>query len=121
MELKETFKIDELTKREFKFRCWNNSTKKWLEHGEKPSQSNPDLILCQNTNVIDSNGVEIYEGDIVIPTKFKDVPNVVHYIGHGFYRVKVHGNKTYTNPLGFCSIKIIGNIFQNPEILKEQL
>jgi uncharacterized phage protein (TIGR01671 family) len=76
-----------------------------------------DLVLMQYTGIKDINNVEIYESDIVIPVKFKDIPNTVEYIEHGFYRVKNHNGKVYVNPLGNCQLKIIGNIFENPELI----
>lgn len=73
--------------------------------------------VMQFTGIHDINGNEIFEGDIVIPTKFKDKPNRVEFIKHGFYRVKNINNKIYVNPLGNCEIKIIGNIYENPDLL----
>ena len=65
----------------------------------------------QFTGVKDVNDQDIYEGDIVLPVKFKDKPNDVEYISHGFYRTTYHKGKQYLNPLGSCQIKVIGNAY----------
>jgi uncharacterized phage protein (TIGR01671 family) len=75
------------------------------------------LIIMQSTGIEDVSGNMIFEGDIVIPVKFKDVPNQVKYIYNAFYRCKMHGTKEYINILGNCQVKIIGNIYQNEAIL----
>lgn len=80
----------------------------------------PIFEVMQFTNQVDKYGKEIYEGDIVIPTKFKDKPNTVLFVEHGFYRVKNHNGRTYCNPLGSCEVKVIGNIYENPELLNHK-
>tara|TARA_R110000868_G_scaffold247511_3_gene503878 strand:+ start:661 stop:1089 length:429 start_codon:yes stop_codon:yes gene_type:complete len=77
----------------------------------------PIFEVMQFTNQVDKYGKEIYEGDIVVPTKFKDKPNTVLFVEHGFYRVKHVNGRTYCNPLGSCEVKVIGNIYENPELL----
>jgi uncharacterized phage protein (TIGR01671 family) len=67
--------------------------------------------IGQYTGVKDVNDQDIYEGDIVLPVKFKDKPNDVEYISHGFYRTTYHKGKQYLNPLGSCQIKVIGNAY----------
>jgi uncharacterized phage protein (TIGR01671 family) len=109
-----------------KFRAWDESQNYMAYQGTPDLETIQSFIyhfgdktLMQYTGVSDVNGKEIYEGDIVVPTKFKDVPNVVQYVQNGFYRVKKHGEKTYVNPLGNCQIKVIGNIFESTKLSKK--
>lgn len=82
---------------------------------------NPEGLSLLCTNVPDITGKLIFEGDIVVPTKFKDIPNLVKYISGGFYRVKKHGERIYINPLGTCELKIIGNIYENSDLVNVSL
>jgi hypothetical protein len=100
--------MEKLTQRTIKFRIWNG---KRMIMPTKITNNNKDLIM-QYTGVNDINGIEIYEGDFVVPAKYKDKKNIVQYIAHGFYRVKEINGKIYTNILGTCELIVIGNIYE---------
>ena len=124
--------------REIKFRAWNKNYKAWGDkHGAfifaqeiNLSQYSADYIFQQFTGLKDKDGREIYEGDIIQLT-FKGIkssrPLVVRYFDEMacFY---LHNNLApvkYWNDI-FKSIQtifsekitVIGNIFENPELLK---
>jgi len=90
-------------------------TPKWEEVGtivEHPDL-NSEFVLMQFTGLTDKNGKEIYEGDIVRRWR-SPVPKVVEWktdrwVYTGF---NVSSNSKYGNTL-----EVIGNIYQNPELL----
>jgi hypothetical protein len=114
--------IGEFSMREIKFRAWNNKNKKWLQEfavdcrdgGVMPhiasgtfDDNDENAILMQYSGLKDKNGKEIYEGDIV---KLDDgyvfevaIPNI-----YGLEFEAVSTNE----------FEIIGNIYENPELLK---
>ena len=107
----------------------------WDLHGWNDNKNN-DYILMQSTNCVDSHGKEIFEGDIVKETKDDE-----HYICEvkyddylkqfRLYRFKGRQSyllidyDSYDEIINDCNNhdrvigEIIGNIYQNPELLEK--
>jgi hypothetical protein len=114
--------------RDIKFRFWdepNNKMRSWDEWSRQASarvllDSNyppARIIPMQFTGLVDKNGVEIYEGDII----FCDRCNLNSEISWGkksamfyFHRPNVHD----AYDVDCQCIEVIGNIHQNPELIK---
>jgi uncharacterized phage protein (TIGR01671 family) len=88
-----------------------------------------DGVLMQYTGLKDKNGVEIYEGDIV-EHKYKssngDIKTkiyiIIYHLGC-FYCAEHKGNFSssvgyYTTLVNGNGLEIIGNIYENPELLE---
>ena len=92
-------------------------------------ERNDDLIIMQYTGLKDKNGVEIFEGDILEVEKNEDGTYKGTINGKTFFdrfqgyssKIKVEGMHDI-NTLRYWNnrVRIIGNIYENPELLKEQ-
>lgn len=123
--------------REIKFRAWDERTMfypsqitfescSWhVDKGRGVSiPSQPHITLMQFTGLHDKNGKEIYEGDIC---RLVNAEGYEHYENMAGIRAVEWNNENMALqfsgyvPLkwgGRESIEVIGNIYQNPELLK---
>ena len=91
-----------------------------------PAQLNPET-WTQFTGLLDANGVEIYEGDILKDNSIsKDryefgefVYGVIEFVKSGFCEVYRHSDgRVYHEDIDGVHYVVVGNIYQNPELLK---
>lgn len=88
-----------------------------------------DVILMQSTGLKGKNGVEIFEGDVVAfedsdgGYEYQDIvinTGIVEYGELGFYftnRVAVDMDDFYIKDGRCDDVEVIGNIYENPELL----
>jgi uncharacterized phage protein (TIGR01671 family) len=144
--------------REIKFRAWDRKRKKmWYpfndevdfyaigmsgalyaldENGKYDyTEEFEKMIFMQFTGLKDSNGKEIYEGDIIKfyennPEKWVDVTSTAILVKWDYYFMCLSiSHEGVLFPIGegievvkrdgFNYYKVIGNIHENPELLKE--
>lgn len=111
----------------YKFRCLGLESKKWHYYNEIDGRANitPDEPCSgsqQSTNLLDKNGVEVFEGDVVTYIGHKNrviawTPDDSHYAG--WYAVK-EGSRPLPISGGneHNTIEVIGNIYQDAHLLK---
>jgi len=75
-----------------------------------------DYDIMQFTGLKDKNGVDIYEGDIV-KTKFGSIYNVDFVGGCFILAVKEIEYYSFTKNIA-KQLEVIGNIYENPELIR---
>lgn len=126
--------------REIKFRAWDRKFKKWTsysiddgllmfydDHAEcwEIGREGERFILCQYTGLKNINGEEIYEGDIVKAVSFSKWIGVAKYSDENQAFIfddldkKYRGKSTVFMNQFDDGFEILGNIYENPELLEE--
>lgn len=110
---------------EIKFRAYNKSTGLWYSNERIKSLGNlhklmmlKHVVLMQFTGLQDKNWVEIYEEDIV-QCDYINIPLTVSF-DLGAFVLKVDGRTRICN-INQSYITVIGNIFDNAELLQAAL
>lgn len=109
--------------RTIKFKFWNPQAKSFVEqykysgYVDELFEQDDMLIPCQFTGLQDIKGNDLYEGDIV---KFhKDKIGCVDFeFGSFLLRIKNSSTMGFIFLHAVGPVKIIGNKFQNEELLK---
>lgn len=132
--------------RKIKFRAWDKEKKRWMTpeiEDEEESEIRLDLWgsitfkqpwyeqddgivvtldgsnkfeVMQSTGVKDENNVEVFEGDIV--SYFKKGNSIIEWKDGGFIIKRILDGEYDLLQSRIAKIEVIGNIHQNPELLK---
>lgn len=128
--------------RQIKFRVWDIEDKRYINNSESGlgdisggildfENGENGFLYQQFTELFDQNGKEIYEGDIIKMGEPRYVDG--HYVDNNIGVVCRMGNLWALHPIEtlgdhhggviyfpfFDIPPVIGNIFENPELLKE--
>lgn len=108
---------------EFKFRAWDSKTKT-MGTTFNPFPNNTSgcfdkhIILMQYTGLKDKHGKEIYEGDLIKFETHKYPHKIIFDLG-AFKGKQIKGKfQGYADGLFFYRSDVIGNIYENKELLK---
>ena len=112
----------------FKFRFWDKETKTMqkipmieLNHRITLDKIFADdrVIFMQCTGMKDKNGKLIYEGDVIKRANAMNQQYIIAWNDKGFWSASEHA-------LSFCvetimkDYEVIGNIYENPELLESE-
>lgn len=76
-----------------------------------------ESVLMQSTGLVDKNGKEIFEGDIVLI--YGEKISKVFY-SQGSFCVDILNGGTPLHGFSSKQLEVIGNIYENPELLEEE-
>lgn len=125
--------------REIRFRAWDKQSKRMEDvdtlnlymgcanESDMGSLWFDDIVLMQYTGLIDKNGKEIFEGDIVRVYDENRLVEFKHAFwtnldigGFGTMITQDEGNKYFKPLYRYGDAEVIGNIWENPELLEDK-
>ncbi len=126
-----------MSNRTIKFRVWNKVDFQWVKTWDefaplfgtnlkensifslsRMGGEGYEYVVQQFTGLLDKNGKEVYEGDYLISKdKKKYLVEWLDWCG-GFYPFNERNDVYRTNDIDDGDLLIIGNIFENPELVK---
>jgi len=109
--------------REIKFRFWSKISKAMKTRKDSDADpysplplNSPNYITMQFTGLQDSDGNDIYEGDIVKPQQNPKGPFLISYVEGCFVLEDPLGSK-HGILLKWKPVKVLGNEFEDRELL----
>lgn len=103
--------------RPLKFRAWDGTRFKWVIFPDSipiPQSLIWEMPMQQFTGLTDKNGKEVYEGDVVTyRDQFNNIKQGVVEWDSGGFRVESGGL--------FKPEEVIGNIYENPELIEKSV
>ena len=119
-------------KREIKFRAWHNGNNFILDNAHIYDDFNEMIVsngntysLMQFTGLLDKNGKEVYESDIVefYYNDKKTLGEIIFHNSKATYGIKGKGyflSFAWLNSIELYDYEVIGNIHQNKDLTPKQ-